>query len=302
MATNLPTFLKDLIVPEVMGDMISGKIPSKIMVSPFAKIDTTLQGNPGDTKTVPSFQYIGDAVDMAEGETVDLSVLTASTTQFTIKKIMKSVGLTDEAVLSGLGNPVGQVNMQLAKAIASKMDNDCMDILTTVQVLDEDGLTVLTPGVQRIFDGSASQLKYAGIVDALDMFDEEVESEKVMFIHPKQRTTIRKDSDFLSADKYKGGVMLSGEIGTIAGVRLVISKKVKEIEGVYMNPIVKLGGDAEVENTDDELAAFTIFMKRDTMVETDRIPRSTTTEITANKFYGVALTDQSKVVLAKFKK
>lgn len=297
MATNIPTFLKDLIVPEVMGDMISGKIPSKIMVSPFAKIDTTLQGNPGDTKTVPAFQYIGDAVDMAEGETVDLSILTASTTTFTIKKVMKSVGLTDEAVLSGLGNPVGQVNMQLAKSIASKMDNDCMDILGTPY--DE---SAAPEGVQRIFDGSATQLKYAGVVDALDLFDEEVESEKVMFIHPKQRTTIRKDSDFLSADKYTGGVMLTGEIGKIAGVRLVVSKKVKEVEGVYLNPIVKLGGDGEVENTDDELAAFTIFMKRDVMVETDRIPRSTTTEITANEFYGVALTDQSKVVLAKFKK
>ena len=49
------TKLADLIDPEVMADMISAKIPAKIRVAPFAKVDTTLVGQPGSTVTIPSY-------------------------------------------------------------------------------------------------------------------------------------------------------------------------------------------------------------------------------------------------------
>lgn len=48
------TKLSELIDPEVMGDMVSARIPKKLRVAPFAKIDDTLQGVPGDTITVPA--------------------------------------------------------------------------------------------------------------------------------------------------------------------------------------------------------------------------------------------------------
>jgi hypothetical protein len=93
------TKISDLINPQVMADIISGKVSKKIVVSPFAKIDTTLQGQAGDKVTVPAFAYIGDAVDVAEGDSVTASKLQASSTSFGIKKAMKAVTLTDEAVL-----------------------------------------------------------------------------------------------------------------------------------------------------------------------------------------------------------
>ena len=72
MADTILTKLADLIDPEVMADMISAKIPDKIRVAPFAKVDDTLAGVPGDTITVPSYGYIGDAEDVAEGVDVDI--------------------------------------------------------------------------------------------------------------------------------------------------------------------------------------------------------------------------------------
>lgn len=289
---NQITKIADLINPQVMADMISAKIANKIVVAPFAKIDTTLQGVPGNTVTVPQYAYIGDAADIAEGVAAETVKLTASTTTVTVKKAMKAVELTDEAVLSGYGNPVGETNTQLAKSIASKVDNDAMTALQ---------------GAQLVYDGSTAAIKYSGIVDAIDLFEEEVNSEKVIFVHPKQVTQLRKDSDFISADKYKAGVILTGEIGMIANCRVVPSKKVPVVKvgetgsqvDCYACPIVKLNNDAE---TEDDASALTIYLKRDTNVETDRVSLSRKTDISVDKHYAVALSNTSKVVLAKFKK
>ena len=277
------TNIADLINPEVMADIITAKIPQKLVVAPFAKIDTTLVGNPGNTITVPQYSYIGDAEDIAEGVAVGTVKLQTGTTQATVKKVMKAVELTDEAVLSGYGNPVGETNNQLAKAIASKVDSDGLEALY---------------GAQLEHDGSASAISYAGIVDAVDKFEEEVNSEKVIFVHPKQVTQLRKDSDFLSADKYDGKVVVTGEIGKIANCRVVPSKKVKLESGLYENPIVKLNNDSESE---EDAPALTIYLKRDTNVETDRVSLARKTDISADKHYVAVLSNTSKVVVAKFK-
>lgn len=332
--SSLTTKLADLINPEVMADMISAKIPNKIVVAPFAKVDETLVGQPGDTVTIPQYTYIGDASDVAEGVAVETVKLTASTTQVKVKKVMKAVELTDEAVLSGYGNPVGEANNQIAKAIASKVDNDCLDALYNAQLF---------------YDGSSAGISYEAIVDAIDIFGEEINTEKVMFVSPKQVTTLRKDSNFLSADKYGSGtnVVMFGEIGKIANTRIVPSNKVKCFEAwysscdsddskaltivnsgattnqvnladvipslpnakvgdtvkksttkVYFNPIVKLQNDTEAE---EDAPALTIYLKRDTNVETDRVSLARKTDISADKHYAAALSNTSKVVLAKIK-
>lgn len=54
MATGM-TKITNLIDPQVMADIIDGKIATKIRVTPFAKVDTSLQGIPGDTITVPTY-------------------------------------------------------------------------------------------------------------------------------------------------------------------------------------------------------------------------------------------------------
>lgn len=282
------TKMNNMINPEVMGDMIDAKIEAALKITPFAKVDTTLQGVPGDTKTVPSWNYIGDAEDVAEGESVTGTLLTCGSKTFTIKKAMKQVKITQEAVNSGLGDPIGQAEKQLAMSIAGKVDKDVLDAVLTSTVVSGDGST---------------QISYAGIVDGVGMFEEEEVTDKVMFIAPEQVTKLRKDSDFISADKYNNQVMMTGEIGMVAGVRVIPSKKIVEDGGVYTCPIIKLEPEnSETEYTEDELAAVTIFLKKDTQTDAEWKPGNQSHEITAAKYYGVALTNEAKVVLAKFKK
>ena len=282
---NQTTMIADLINPQVMADMISAKVEKKMVVAPFAKIDTTLEGRPGDTITVPQYAYIGDAKDIAEGVAAETVKLATTTTTAKVKKAMKAVELTDEAVLSGYGNPVGETNNQLAKAIAAKVDNDAMAALQKAQLKAGDG---------------TKEISYNGVVDAIDLFEEEVNTEKVIFVHPKQVTQLRKDPDFIARDKYGNQVMIDGEIGMVANCRVVPSKKVPldSGEAFYQNPIVKLQNDDE---TEEDAAAITIYLKRDTNVETDRVSLARKTDISADKHYTVALSNTSKVVIAKFK-
>lgn len=327
------TKMSNMINPEVMGPMIEAKIDALLKLTPYAKVDRTLVGVPGDTKTVPSWNYIGDAEDVAEGAEVGLSTLTASSTTFTIKKAMKAVGITQEAVNSGLGNPIGQAEKQLAKAIAGKVDNDVLDAVYT--------------GTNIYAASTLAAIAYAGIVDANAKFEDEEDGiEKVMFINPAQEATLLKDSDFLSADKFTGGVAVNGSIGKIAGAWVKKSKKVRlvtyekdnsagtvditasnlaeyqakvdpattlaagdKVKAIaaggqyYLCPIIKLEPDSpETEYTEDELPAVTIFLKKDISVDTEWFPKKQQTDVTAAKYYGVALTNDSKVVLAKFKK
>lgn len=325
------TKMENMINPEVMGDMLDAKIEAQLKLTPYAKVDTTLQGVPGDTKTVPSWNYIGDAEDVEEGAEVDTTKMTSSKSTFTIKKAMKSVSITQEAINSGLGNPVGQAESQLAKSIAGKVDND---------VLAEAYKAKMSSG-----DGTA-QISYAGLVDASTKFEDEEDGiEKVLFIHPAQEGTLLKDSNFTSADKYEPGVMVKGAIGKVAGCQVKKSKKVKLVtyakdengtvtisadnlaeyqdkvdptvelkagdkvkalaaaSQFYVCPVIKMEADSEeTEYTEDELPAITIFLKKDTSLDHEWFPKKQIHDITAARYYGVALTNGAKVVLAKFKK
>nr|DAL22361.1 MAG TPA_asm: major capsid protein [Caudoviricetes sp.] len=335
------TKLANLVDPEVMADMVSATLPKKIKFTPIAHIDTTLVGQPGDTITVPKYAYIGDAEDVAEGVAMGTTVLTASTTKATVKKAGKGVEITDESVLSGYGDPLGNATDQLAKSLAAKMDNDGYAALCTATL---------------VYDGTEKVIAYNGIVDADAKFGDESDDalEKILFIHPDQEATLRKDADFMDKNKYPLDVVMNGTIGKIAGCQVVKSKKVKVVKyekdnesgtvtivkdetaetgtnkhlgtiaancidklavgdkvkavdmEFYACPIVVVdtedpNEDPDADGVDVSEAALTYYMKRDIIIENDRDILAKTTVITADEHYTAVLSNESKVVLAKFK-
>ena len=272
----------DVFDPEVVSDMINAKVASKAVMTGYIKVDNTLEGAPGSTVTVPKWGYIGAAEDYEEGTPIDTTKMAYTTASYGIKKIGKGVQLTDEAQLSGYGNPMGTATNQIALSISEKLDNDRVEVLY---------------GSKNIFDGSASVIKYSAIVDGVDMFNEEADSAKVILIHSKQKTQLRKDADFIAADKIGAELITSGAIGKIAGCEVVVSNKVKCEEGVYYNPIIKLNNDAE---TEDDIPAVTYFLKRGNLVEHKRNP-GVSDDIICTAYGMPALTNESKVVILKTK-
>jgi len=266
------TKLSNLVNPEVMADMISAELPKKIKFAPLARMDDTLVGVPGNTITVPKYAYIGDAEDVAEGVAIGTVVLTASTTQATVKKAGKGVEITDESMLSGYGDPIGEAENQLLLSIASKVDNDAVTALN---------------GATLVHDATTAKISYNAIVDGIDKFGEEDDEVKILFIHPNQKSTIRKDPEFIANVP---NAFMTGVIGEIAGCQVVASGKVPEFDNTgtleYHNFIVKEG-------------ALDIYLKRDVQVESDRDITLKTTVITADEHYTVVLADDSKVVKLK---
>lgn len=291
------TQLSDLINPEVMAGMISATLPKLIKFSPIAHIDNTLVGRPGDTITIPKYDYIGDAEVVAEGASIPMAKLSATTTKVTIHKAGKGVTITDEAILSAYGDPLGEAVRQLGLSIASKIDEDCYTALT---------------GAKQTYDGSAAMIGYTGIVNAVDVLGDENDTpvSKYIFVHPKQLTQIRKDDNFLDINKYPiaKGVIMSGVIGSICGCQVVVSKRVKlNTAGTsYLCPIVVTDTrDPNTTPTADATApedsALSIFMKRAVQVETDRDIINKLTVATADEHYAAAITNETKIVLASFK-
>lgn len=276
------TKLETMVDPQVIADMIDAKLPSKTLISKIAKIDNTLVGVPGSTITVPKYEYIGDAEELAEAAKANVAELKTTTSEYKIKKISKQVQITDEAMLSGYGDPVGQAGSQINKSLAAKIDADSMEALKGATLQVDEG-----------------KISYATVVDAISYFGEEINTEKVMFINPAQRAALLLDPDFTSSDRYGAGtnVVMNGEIGKISNARVVMSKKVEKNDGKYLCPIVQLTFD---EETEDETPALTIYVKRNAMVETERDLSNYTTLLAGSQHCVVALTDDSKVVVAKF--
>jgi len=262
------TTLSDLVNPQVMADSIDAELTSMIKFSPFVEIDNTLVARPGNTITVPTFAYVGDAIDVAEGVDIVPADMSASTTTETVKKAGKGIELTDEAILSGYGDPIGQAEKQLGMSIAGKVDSDIYtEAITATLSLNHSSATI----------------DYDSIVDAVAKFEEEEDEVKYLFLHPLQVAQLRKLDDFTPASQLGDDVKKSGVIGEIAGCFIVKTKKIDLTTDVYTNVILKMG-------------ALKIYKKRNVEMESDRDILGKKTVITIDQHYVVALSDATKAV------
>ena len=271
------TKIAQLVNPEVMADMVSAKLPKMIKFTPLAYVERELVGQPGNTLTVPKWEYSGDAKDIEEGVAIEPDQLTTKKSTMTIKKAGKGIELTDEAVLSGLGDPIGQATHQIALAIANKVDNDLVvEAKKATQYVDDAPVT-----------GDA-------LDKALAVFADEEDARYVALINPEDAIALRKDTakEWARGSEIGANIVVSGTFGETHGVQIVRSKKVEKGKGF----LVKVSA---VETDTDDVAkygAFVINLKRDVAIETDRDILKKTTVITGDEHYGVYLYDPTKVV------
>ena len=277
--------LENLIDPQVLAEFLNIKLIDAIKFAPLCGVNRDLQGRPGSTLTIPVYDYIGTAKDVNEGEDVEFGQFGKNTIDVKVKKAGRGVRITDEAILSGYGDPVNEIAKQLLVSIAEKVDQDCIAVFRREQEeraaeMEAEGKEVPEYLKRKVLDCENAEFNKNMIVDMIAEFGEDIEGEMTLIVNPKHLAKLRKDADFVQI--MAGQAIISGEIGQIFGCRVVVSNNVEANEMF----LVKNG-------------AVNILMKRDVMVETDRDIVNKTNIFVVDEHYAVYLADATKVVKAK---
>ena len=270
--TTTTTLKTDMIVPQVFGDIVTAKFKGKLVIANFALTDTTLVGNPGDTVHFPKWNPIGDAEDLTEDVAMVPEKLTSSDADATVKEVGKAVTITDQALLSSIGDPLDEAATQVGKVVARKIDADL--ISEAVDNCPEE----------RVVD--TNDEFYEKVADAKSLWGDEAEEIAVLLVHSRMYTALLKDANFISADKYPAGVLITGAIGTLYGVPVMITDRVPYNTQTDVATSIML-----------ERNALGYITKRAPIVETGRDILLRNTIITTNVHYAVKLINEDGIAV-----
>ena len=181
------------------------------------------------------------ASQVSEGYDIGVRKLTQTTTAVTIVKYGVAAQLTDEAVLSGYGDPLGEAASQIGTSLDDAMDNALLAALA--------GNTAS----QYNYTGASTGLVPADIPLALAKFGEDMDGQKALVVTPDFYAKLL-GTDWIPASEIAANVRIRGAVGMAYGCQVIISNRLKAAGNLY---IVKPG-------------ALAVFMKRGVMLETDR--------------------------------
>lgn len=256
------TKVADLINPQVLADAVSAALPKAIRFAPYATIDNTLVGQPGDTITRPKYGYVGPAEDLLEGVPMDTTKLSMTTTIVTVKEAGKAIEVTEKAIITNLAGTLAEAEKQITLSMSDKIEIDYAATLAKSLLA---------------FNGTPTTA--SNIFDAIDVFGDEDESDLVLFIHPKDYTKLVK-SLFTAGGSTQETAITKGQVAELVGVKDI--RKTKRI--------------AEGTGYLQKFGAVEIVNKKKVTIKTGEDILARTTVIAGNAHYTTNLKDDNGVV------
>ena len=218
-------------------------------------VDTSLTQDVGMTKTINVYTYAGEAEELGIGEgNTTRGGVTYAGKDYTVTLVQQAFDYQDEDFLKD--NNVVDMGV---KGATQLMTNK----FTADFVAELEKITLSQPG----------GLSYDTIVDAIAKLNLEDESGLFVLTNPEGKATLRKDPDYVAARM--GEVVYNGQVGTIAGIPVIVSKAVTGTTILHKD-------------------AIKLFLKKDVEVEQERDADTRTNSIYLRAYYIVALEDATK--------
>lgn len=221
-------------------------------------VDTSLAAEAGMTKTINVYTYSGEAEELAVGEgNTNRGSIAYVGTDYTVKMIQQAFDYADEDFMKD-NTIVDSMLKGANQVMVNKMTSDFMT------------------EVKKATLAQTGAISYDTVVDAIAKLNVEDESGLFLIVSPAGKAALRKDPDYVAARM--GEVVYNGQVGTIAGIPVIVSKALEDAEAYIMS--------AE---------AVKLFMKKDVEVEQDRDADTRTNSVYLRTAYIVALVDATKI-------
>lgn len=224
------THFADMLDPQVLAPMIGAQLSKLNVFSSIAPVDTTLEGRPGDTITVPKYKYTGTAREYHEGEQIDFDSLQYTTQQAKIKKIVSAYSISDEAAFIPYGDPRTEAARQMAMALATYVDDDILKTAKTAP-LQVAGSTPdkidLIDNLEDVFANATNAVEGATYPQ-----------QGVLYVSYKDAAALRKaaGTDWTRASDLGDNILVNGAFGELLGWEIIRTAKLTKGQALAVKP------------------------------------------------------------------
>ena len=271
---------------EVLESKLDDLLETRLNAINLMTVDNSLVAAPGARKVVNVYRYEGNMDEVAMGAgNEDTGKVTFEAKEYPVAVYQQSFSYFDEQAM--VDPMVVEVGLKGMAATMIKDLNGKFFEAIAVPREGEEGAEEARAG-RLVLPVASATLKYEHVVDAIASMAD-VDNNKgslageddlpglFLLISPEQKADLRKDKDFIASRQ--GEILYNGQIGTICGMPIVVSRSVK-------------AGEAYVMNRE----AVTLFVKKASEVEQDRNPNIRQNTIYGRRVCLVALTDATKIV------
>ena len=246
------TVYENKVIEAKAKDLLATAVNTRSLMT----IDNTLAENEGMTKTVNVYTYTGEVEILEDGA---------------VNSVRGSIAYVGK-----------DYKVQRAQQVFDYLDQDFMKDNAIVdmslkganQLMANKMTADFIAEVEKATLSHTGAMGYDTIVDAIAKMNLEDESKLFLIVNPEQKAELRKDPDYVAARM--GEVVYNGQVGTIAGIPVIVSKAVS---------------NAYVMSTE----AVKLFMKEDVEVEQDRDIEAKKNTVVLTTYYICALVDDTKV-------
>ena len=246
------TVFANKIIEAKAQDLLTTAVNTRSLMA----VDNSLAQEAGMTKTINVYTYTGAAEELGVGEgNTTRGSISYKGTDYTVKMVQQAFDYQDEDFMK---------------------DNNVVDmgVKGATQLMTNKMAADFFAEAEKASLSHTAAISYDAIVDAIAKLNIEDESGLFVVINPAQKAELRKDPDYVAARM--GEVVYNGQVGTVAGIPVIVSKA---------------ASNAYVMSKD----AIKLFMKKDVEVEQERDADTRTNSIYLRAAYIVALVDATKI-------